>query len=62
MPIRSIAKMSNGLVSKKMTEDILFVMNGHAWRGLGRLIVDFFKNLRNSSKFKKALKEANNKD
>ena len=62
MPIRSIAKMSNGLVSKKMTEDILFIMNGHAWRGLGRLIVDFFKNLRNTSKFKKALKSASNKD
>ena len=56
MPIRSIAKMSNGLVSKKMTEDILFMFNGHFWRGLGRLIVDFFKNLSNSSKFNKSLK------
>ena len=56
MPIRSIAKMSNGLVSKKMTEDILFMFNGHFWRGLGRLIVDFFKNLSNGSKFNKSLK------
>ena len=56
MPIRSIAKMSNGLVSKKMTEDILFMFNGHFWRGLGRLIVDFFKNLGNISKFNKSLK------
>jgi beta-glucosidase len=56
MPIRSIAKMSNGLVSKKMTEDILFMFNGHFWRGLGRLIVDFFKTLGNSSKFNKSLK------
>ena len=62
MPVRSIAKMSNGMVSKKMTEDILFMFNGHFWRGLGRLLVDFFKNLSRSSKFKKALKEASNKE
>lgn len=61
MPVRAMAKFSNGLVSKKMTEDILFMMNGHFWRGLGRLLVDFFKNLNRSSKFKKALKEAGNK-
>ena len=58
MPIRAIAKMSGGMVSKKMTEDILFMMNGHFWRGLGRLIVDFFKNLAQMSKFNKSLKEA----
>ena len=58
MPIRAIAKMSNGMVSKKMTEDILFMINGHFWRGLGRLIVDFFKNLSNASAFKKALNKA----
>ena len=62
MPVRSIAKMSNGMVSKKMTEDILFMFNGHFWRGLGRLLVDFFKNLSRSSKFKKALKKASNKE
>ena len=58
MPIRAIAKMSGGMVSKKMTEDILFMINGHFWRGLGRLIVDFFKNLKSISKFNKSLKEA----
>ena len=62
MPIRSIAKMSNGIVSKKMTEDILLIMNGHFWRGLGRFVVDFFKNLSNTSKFKKALKKASNQE
>ena len=58
MPIRAMAKFSNGIISKKMTEDILFMVNGHFWRGLGRLIVDFFKNLKNASAFKKALKKA----
>ena len=57
MPIRAISKMANGLVTKKMTEDILYIFNGHAWRGLGRLIVDFFKALGQNSKFKKALKK-----
>ena len=61
MPVRAIAKMSNGMVSKKMTEDILFMINGHFWRGLGRLIVDFFKNLSNASAFKKALNKAEDK-
>jgi beta-glucosidase len=60
MPVRAMAKFSNGIVSKKMTEDILFMVNGHFWRGLGRLIVDFFKNLKNASAFKKALKKAEN--
>jgi beta-glucosidase len=61
MPIRAMAKFSNGLVSKKMTEDILLIVNGHFWRGLGRLIVDFFKNLGKVSKFQKTLKAAQNK-
>ena len=57
MPIRALAKMSNGLISAKMTEDILFIFNGHFWRGLGRLIVDFFKNLGRSSRFNKSLRQ-----
>ena len=57
MPTRAIAKFSNGMVSKKMTEDILFMFNGHFWRGLGRLVVDFFKNLKRISKFNKSLKK-----
>jgi len=59
MPVRAIANFSGGMVSKKMTEDILFMINGHFWRGLGRLTVDFFKNLRRISKFKKSLKKDN---
>ena len=58
MPFRSIAKFSNGLVSKKMVDDILIIVNGHFWKGFGRLLVDFFKNLKRSSKYKKQLKKA----
>ncbi len=58
MPFRSIAKMSMGMVSKKMIEDMLLIVNGHFFRGFGRLIVDFFKNLSGSSRFNKALKRS----
>ena len=57
MPLRAIAKMSMGMVSEKMTHDIVFMFNGHFFRGLGRLLVDFFKNLSRSSKFNKSLRK-----
>lgn len=38
MPFRAIAKMTNGMVSMRMAEDIVFLVNGHFFRGLGRLI------------------------
>ena len=44
MPFRAIAKMAGGMVSEKMVEDILMIVNGHFFRGVGALVVDFFKN------------------
>ena len=41
----------------KMVDDILFIVNGHFFRGLGRLIVDFFKNLARQNAFIKKLEE-----
>lgn len=61
MPFRALAKMSGGMISQKMTDDILFIVNGHFFRGFGRLTVDFFKNLRLRSAFNKALKQAESK-
>ena len=49
MPFRAIGKMAGGMVSEKMVDDILFIVNGHFFRGLGRLIKDFFGN-RSSSR------------
>ena len=43
IPLRGMAKMMNGMVSKAMAEDIQFIANGHGFRGLGRLIRDFFR-------------------
>ena len=55
MPFRAIGKMAGGMVSRRMVDDILFIVNGHFWRGLGRVIVDLFKNLSANSRFKKKL-------
>ena len=55
MPFRAIGKMAGGMVSEKMVDDILFIVNGHFFRGLGRLIVDFFKNLSDSNHYLKKL-------
>ena len=55
MPFRAIGKMAGGMVSEKMVDDILTIVNGHFFRGFGRLIVDFFQNLRANSAFVKKL-------
>ena len=55
MPFRAIGKMSGGMASDKMVDDILFLVNGHFWRGCGRLIADFFRNLSAGSAFQKEL-------
>ena len=51
MPFRGIGKMTGGMVSEKMVDDIVFLVNGHFWRGLGRVIADFFRNLRSNKAF-----------
>lgn len=54
MPLRAIGKMTH-LISRRMVEDLLLMMNGHFFRGFGRLIADAFRNARANSKFKKLL-------
>ena len=58
MPFRAIGKMAGGMVSQKMVDDIVFLVNGHFWRGLGRVIRDFFRNKKQNREFAKKL-EAN---
>ena len=43
MPIRAMAQMTNGRISRAMTEDVRFWANGHFWRGLGRLVRGWFR-------------------
>ena len=42
MPFRGMAKMMGGMISTAMAEDILFIANGHFFRGVGRLVKHFF--------------------
>ena len=46
MPFRAMTKMMGDMISRPMAEDILFIVNGHFWRGSGRLIRDYFQNNR----------------
>jgi len=55
MPFRALSKLSMGLASDKMADDLVFLANGHFFRGLGRLIRNFFKNRSATKKFKKLL-------
>ncbi len=55
MPFRAMGKFAGELVSQEMVEDIVFIVNGHFWRGLGRLVRDFVKNLSANNKFAKEL-------
>lgn len=43
MPFRAIAKMSNGMVSIAMTKNILDIVNGHFFKGLGGLVRSFIR-------------------
>lgn len=53
MPFRAIAKMSGGLADMQMVDGILILVNGKFFRGLGRVIKQFFGN----RKRQKALSE-----
>lgn len=55
MPFRAMAKMAGGMVNDEMVADILIIVNGHFWKGLGKLIADFFCNQSANKKFIKAL-------
>ena len=43
MPYRAIGKMAGGMVSQEMCEDIVKIVNGHFFKGVGGLIGGFFK-------------------
>ena len=43
MPFRAIGKMAGGAVSQKMCQDIVKIVNGHFFKGVGGVIGGFFK-------------------
>ena len=58
MPFRAMGKMAGGMVCDEMVDDIVFLVNGHFFRGLGRVIRDLFRNMGRNKAFLKQL-EAN---
>ncbi len=59
MPFRGIAKMTNGMVSMEMAEGIVEVVNGHFFKGFGKVIGGFLKNRSANKQYEKMLKENN---
>ncbi|GMA34763.1 hypothetical protein [Demequina litorisediminis] len=55
MPFRAIGKMTNGSVSTPMVEQILRIVNGHLFRGLGGLVSAFFRNMSTSRRLRREL-------
>ena len=55
MPIRAMAQMTGGRITREMTQDIVYLVNGHFWRGIGRLIRGFFRGRRSARHFDKEL-------
>ena len=46
MPLRSLAKFTNGTVSTDMIDAVGEVINGHFWRGITRLVIRYCANAR----------------
>ena len=55
MPFRALAKMTGGMVSMEMAEGMLTVVNGHFWKGMGKVIGGFFRNQSASRKYEARL-------
>ncbi|WP_084129424.1 glycoside hydrolase family 3 C-terminal domain-containing protein [Demequina sp. NBRC 110055] len=55
MPFRATAKMTNGMVSPAMVDQIVRIVNGHFFRGAGALIGAFFRNQSTSRALKREL-------
>lgn len=55
MPFRAIAKMTGGMVSMEMVDGIVLAVNGHFWKGLGKIIGGFFRNRKENRKYEALL-------
>lgn len=55
IPFRAIAKMTGGMVSMEMAEGAVTVVNGHFFRGIGRIIAGFFRNRKANKQYEKKL-------
>ena len=55
MPLRAIAKMTGGMVDRKMVQGLVEAVNGHFWKGAGKVISGFFGNKSANKKYEKLL-------
>lgn len=56
MPFRAMAKMTAGNVSMDMVTGMVNVVNGHFFKGMGKVIGGFFRNKKQNRAYEKALK------
>ena len=62
MPFRAIAKMTEGMVSMKMVDGLLYFVNGHSLKGLGTVISGFLSNQKKNREYEKILCECKSSD
>lgn len=56
---RAIAKMTGGMVSMKMVDGMLLVVNGHFLKGMGQIIKGFFQNRSENKDYETKMKIKN---
>lgn len=59
MPFRGIAKMAGGVVSMDMVRGMVTVVNGHFFRGMGRILHGFFHNAIENHRYQNAISKKN---
>ena len=57
MPFRALSKMTAGMVSLEMAEGMLTVVNGHFFKGMGKIIGGFFRNMKANKAYEKKLSQ-----
>ena len=55
IPFRAIAKMTGGMVSMEMVYGVVDVVNGHFFKGMGKVIGGFFRNRKANKQYEKKL-------
>ena len=56
MPFRAMAKMTGGAVSMDMVDGIVTLVNGHFFKGLGRIISGYFRNSKLNKQYENKIK------
>jgi beta-glucosidase len=56
LPIRGLAQMTQGHVTRAMAEDVLLWVNGHGFKGVFRFGRDYFRGRKAAREFEKSLK------